>query len=240
MAEHRDVPQQLLETIENLSRFHREHEQFYSQAPLQSARELQAASRALQALARRWNEAEPSERPAPNPYAGADDINAPGLVSESGILFMEGEGEPAEIISMKREIEEKAAGAEQTGEWLGKAMEQSWGIAGALVQFDDLIDLLGERHRIIAADWQAASMNALIARYLRRALEVLGQVDFAPPAIRADMGGPRRGPRYLYTAGELLDAAADLYVRSAALVHENERRWRTFGDRVRELRKAVD
>ena len=240
MAEHQDVPPQLLEAIENLSRFHREHEKFYSQAPLQSARELQAASRALQALADRWAEAEPSERPTPNPYAGADDINAPGLVAESGILFMEGEGEPAEIAQIKEEIEARAAGAEQTGEWLGQAMEQSWGIAGALVQFDDLIDLLGERHRIIAADWQAASMNALIARYLRRALEVLGQVDFTPAAIREDMAGPRRSPPYLYTAGELLDAAADLYARSATLVHENERRWRIFGDRVRSLRDSTE
>ena len=239
MSEHRDVPPQLLESIENLSRFHREHEKFYSQAPLQAARELQASSRALQALADRWGEVEPSEDPAPNPYAGAVDINAPGLVGESGILFMEGEGEPAEIAQMKREIEEKAAGSERTGEWLGQAMEQSWGIAGALVQFDDLIDLLGERHRIIAADWQAASMNALIARHLRRALEVLDQVDFTPAAIRDDMAGPRRSPAYLRTAAELLDAAADLYARSATLVHENERRWRVFGERVRRLRDAA-
>ncbi len=239
MPEHRDVPPQLLEGIENLSRFHRQHEKFYSQAPLQSARELQAASRALQALADRWSEAEPSERPAPNPYAGAEDINAPGLVGESGILFMEGEGEPAEIAQMKRVIEEKAADSEQTGEWLGKAMEQSWGIAGSLVQFEDLIDLLGERHRIIAADWQAASMSALLARYLRRALEVLGQVDFTPAAIREDMAGPRRSPPYLYTASELLDAAADLYARSAPLVHENERRWRVFGERIRSLKASA-
>jgi hypothetical protein len=240
MPEHKEIAPQLLDAIENLSRFHREHEKFYSQAPLQSARELQAASRALQSLADHWSEAHPSERPAVNPYAGADDINAPGLVGESGILFMEGEGEPAELTQMKREIEEKAAGCEQTGEWLGQAMEQSWGIAGSLVQFDDLIDLLGERHRIIAADWQAASANGLIARYLRRALDVLQQIDFTPAAIREDMAGARRSPAYLYTAGEMLDAAADLYARSATLVHENERRWRIFGDRVRGLRRGAD
>ncbi len=41
------------------------------------------------------------------------------------------------------------------------------------------------------------------------------------------------------TASELLDAAADLFARSSTLVHENERRWRIFGDRVRELREAA-
>jgi len=82
MAEHTDVPPQLLEAIDNLSRFHREHEKFYY-------------------------------HPAPNPMAGAEDLNPPGLVGESGILFMEGEGEPAEIAQLKREIEEKAAGCER-------------------------------------------------------------------------------------------------------------------------------
>ncbi len=236
MTDHEDVPPQLLEAIENLSRFHREHEEFYSQAPLQSAREILAASRALKALAAQWREVEPSEHPAPNPYAGADDLNPPGLVGESGILFMEGEGEPAEIKQLKGEVERMAAGSEQTGEWLGQAMEKSWGIAGALVQFDDLIDLLGERHRIIGNDWQAATMNTLCGRFLRRALDVLAEVDFTPVSLREDLAGPRRNPAYLYTAAELLDNAADLYTRSSTLVHENERRWRIFGERVRELR----
>jgi hypothetical protein len=235
MPEHGDVPAQLLEAIENLSRFHREHEKFYSQAPLQRAAEVQAASRALKALAEQWSRAEPSEHPAPSPFAGAEDLNPPGLASETGILFMEGEGEPAEIGDIKRDLESLAAGCEQTGEWLSGAMEQSWAIAGSLAQFDDLIDLLGERHKIIANDWQAASMNALCARFLRRALDVLERIDFSPAALREDLGGPRRSPPYLYTASELLDSAADLFVGSSVLVHENERRWRIFGDRVREL-----
>lgn len=239
MVEHQDVPPQLLEAIENLGRFHREHEKFYSQAPLQQAREIQASSRALKALAAQWSEAEPSEHPAPNPYAGAEDLNPPGLAGESGILFLEGEGEPAEIAQLKRDIEEKAASCEQTGEWLSAAMEQAWGTAGALVQFDDLIDLLGERHRIIGNDWQAAGMNSLAGRFLRRSLEVLEQIDFTPGALREDLAGARRNPPYLYTASELLDTAADLYSRSSALVHENERRWRIFGERVRELRVAA-
>jgi hypothetical protein len=240
MAEHREIPPQLLEAIENLSRFHHEHEKFYSQAPLQEAREIQAASRALKALAAHWTEAEPSDHPAPNPMAGAEDLNPPGLVGESGILFMEGEGEPAEIAELKRDIETKAAGSEQSGAWLAAAMEQAWGIAGSLVEFEDLIDLLGERHRIITNDWQSATMSSLAGRYLRRSLEVLEQIDFTPAPLREDLAGPRRNSAYLYTASELLDTASDLYVRSSTLVHENERRWRIFGERVRELRAAAE
>jgi hypothetical protein len=97
---------------------------------------------------------------------------------------------------------------------------------------------LGERHRIIANDWQAANGQSLIARLLRRALEIIGHVDFTPPALRSELAGERTAPAYLYSASELLDRAADLTVQSATLVHDNERRWRTFSERVRELEAA--
>ncbi|MGO4633794.1 hypothetical protein AB4225_23145 [Streptomyces sp. 2RAF24] len=44
-------PESLLQLIENLARFHREHEEYYAQAPLRQAGDLQARSRALKALA---------------------------------------------------------------------------------------------------------------------------------------------------------------------------------------------
>jgi hypothetical protein len=228
-------PEPLLEAIGNLARFHREHEKFYSQAPLRQAGEIQAMSRALKALAAWWSEVEPSENPAANPFAGAEDLNAPGLVAESGILFMEGEGEPAEVTRLKRDLETAAADTEQTGAWLSQAMEQAWETAGALLSYPALADLLGERHRIIANDWQSAGLQALVARLLRRALDLLGRVDFSPAALRSDLAGERRSPPYLYSASELLDRAADLLAESATLVHENERRWRVFGERIREL-----
>ena len=211
-------PDRLLEAIGNLARFHREHEKFYSQAPLRQAGEIQAISRALKSLAGQWSEVEPSERPAANPFAGAEDLNAPGLVAESGILFMEGEREPAEIKRLKRDLEAVAADSEETGAWLSQAMEQAWETAAALASYPALADLLGERHRIIANDWQSAGLLALVARLLRRA---------------------RRSPSYLYSASELLDRAADLLAESATLVHENERRWRVFGLRVRELQSEA-
>jgi hypothetical protein len=49
----------------------------------------------------------------------------------------------------------------------------------------------------------------------------------------------RQNPAYLFSASELIDRAADLMTESATLVHENERRWRMFGQRVRELREAA-
>jgi hypothetical protein len=233
-------PETLLETIGNLAQFHREHEKFYSQAPLRQAGEVQAASRVLKALAGRWSEVEPSWHPAASPFAGAEDLNAPGLVAESGVLFMEGEGEPSEIRRIKRDLEILAGDLEETGGWLSNAMAQAWQVAGALVEYSSLADLLGERHRIIINDWQAADMQELVARLLRRGLDLLAKVDFRPEALRADLAAQRSSSAYLYSASELIDRAADLLAESAALVHDNERRWRIFSTRVRELQAAID
>ena len=229
------VPPQLLEMIGNLSEFHREHEKFYAQAPLREAVEIEAASRVLKALADRWSSVSPTDEPAMSPFAGARDLNPPGLTAESGVLFMEGEGQPTEIKQLRRDMETRAGDMEAGGRWLSEAMEKSWAVAGSLAEYPELADLLGERHRIIANDWQAASEQTLNARLLRRALEIIDRVDFSPAALRDDLSRDRNAANYLYSASELLDRAADLAVHSASLVHDNERRWRTFSERVREL-----
>ena len=233
-------PRPLLETLANLAEFHREHEKFYAQAPLKQALEVQARSRVLKALAGRWSTVARSEHPAASPFAGAADLNPPGLTAESGVLFMEGEGEPAEIKKLKRDLDALAVDIEQTGSWLAAAMEQSWQLAGALAAYPALADLLGERHRIIANDWQSADLQQLIARLLRRALDLLDTVDLAPAAVRADIAGNRHHASYLYSASELLDRAADLIAQSAALVHDDERRWRVFSQRIHDLISATE
>ena len=110
-------------------------------------------------------------------------------------------------------------------------MEAAWEAAGRL-RHPGLADLLGERHRIIANDWQAAGLSALVGRLARRAAELLAPLDLSPEGVRADLAGPRLLPGYLHSAAELLDRAADLAAESAALVHDNERRWRVFRTRV--------
>lgn len=235
MSSQQSPPGPLLEVIGNLARSHHAHEEFYSQAPLQSAIRVQAGSRVLKALAARWATVEPSEHRVASPFAGSDDLNPQGLTEESGVLFMEGEGEPAELVAMRRDLGSLADDMERTGVWLAKAMEQSWGVAGSLAAYPALADLLGERHRIIVNDWEAAELQLLVARVIRRALDLLDRIELSPDAVRADIAAERAAPSYLYSASELLDRASDLIVESSVLVHDNERRWRVFSARVEEL-----
>ena len=225
----------LLEAIENLSRFHRDHERFYAQEPRAQAVTLQRHAGAVGALADRWSRVAASPLNALNPFEGSEDLNADVALQLDGILFMEGEGEPAEITRMKRDLSAMSDDALATGSWLAAAMQGSWDAASALFGYEGLADLLGDRHRIIANDWQAAEMSSLAGRLLARAVDVLGVVDFSPGALRADLDGTRVVPGYLYSAAELVDRAADLLSDSAGLVHDNERRWRAFHSRVATL-----
>jgi hypothetical protein len=228
----------LLAVVKNLSRYHREHEKYYSEAPLADAIALQRIARTLLALAERWTFVEPAAEPAPSPFAGTPDLNDERAIETSGVLFMEGEGEPAEITRIKSELQTIAACSEQSGSWLAAAMEASWGMAEALLAYPQLADLLGERHRIIGNNWQNACTARLVARYLRRAVAVMERVDFAPAALRKDLAGARSAPAYLFAAAELINHAADLAAASSVLTHENERRWRIFHERVEQLTRS--
>jgi hypothetical protein len=225
----------MLDAVLNLSRFHREHEEFYASAPRELALVLQRHARALEALADRWSTADVSTRRPLSPFEGAEDLNAAGALQLDGVLFMEGEGRPAELGHMVRDLRTAAEDFAGTGAWLSEAMAASWEIAAGLLDVEGLEEVLGERHRIIANDWLAADMSALIARLLERAADALERVDFSPAALRRDLDGPRRVPRLLYSVAELVNRAADLSSDSAGLVNDNERRWRVFRRRVAEV-----
>ena len=228
----------LLHAILNLSKFHRDHEKFYASSPRELAVTMQRHARSLQVLTDQWAVTGPAA-PAPfSPYEGAEDLNSPAALQLDGVLFMEGEGRPAEITHLIRDLRAAAEDQRDTGQWLARAMQASWDMAVALAGIGGLADMLGERHRIIANNWQAAHMTTLMSHILDRAADILDQTDFTPKALRADLAGEKVSAGRLYPAAELISHAADLCSDSAGLVHDNERRWRTFRQRVSELTAA--
>jgi hypothetical protein len=226
-----------LRMILNLPKQHREHEKSYASSPRELAVTLQRHARSLQALADHWSitSPEPATSQTSKPYVAAEDLNSAAALQLDRVLFMEGQGRPAEIAHLIADLRSFAVDQSATGEWLAQAMQSSWESSAALIPLGGLADMLAERHRIIASDWQAASMIALSSRMLDRAADVLEQVDFAPNALRADLAGGAVCIARLYSAAELIAHAADLCSDSAGLVHGNERRWRTFRPRVSEF-----
>jgi len=102
----------LLVAMMNLTKFHREHEQFYASSPREFAVTLQRHARTLQALADQWSTTEASARAVLSPYEGAEDLNSPTAVQLDGVLFLEGEGRPPEISHLIRDLRN---GAEDRG-----------------------------------------------------------------------------------------------------------------------------
>jgi hypothetical protein len=174
-----------------------------------------------------------------SPFEGAEDLNSEAATALDGVLFLEGEGRPAEITAMIGELRAEAESFAGAGEWLAKAMAASWKMAAAMLEFDELADVMGERHRIIANDWLAAHMQSLVAVLLARAADMLERVDLTPAGLRADLAGPRVAPHRIYAAAEVLSRAADLCCESAELVHDNERRWRVSRERTEQLMQAL-
>jgi len=204
MAAAAEPPSLLLHTVENLAEFHREHEKFYAAGPREQAVVLQRHAGTLHEVADR------------------------AAAELDGVLFLEGQGEPAGLAALRREVRTLGGEATATGEWMAKAMQSSWTAAGAILEIAALDDLLGERHRIIANDWQAAGATVVVGKLLERAADVLDRVD-------AEATAAARTPRLLHSAAELIARAADLLGESAGLVQDNERRWRMFHERVAAL-----
>jgi hypothetical protein len=220
--------QEFMKIIENLSRFHREHEKFYAKQPLEQAIDIQEFSLLLKTLADKWSEVEPKKMGGTNPFMGSEDLNKLSTIQYNGLLFMEGEGEPVELKRYIRDTKTLADDFMETGTWLSSAMEQSWKSAIPLIKISPFASVLGERHRIILNDWQAAKLSQLVAELIYRSIEILESLEFTKDAIHKDLAGSKFYPEYLYSATELLDRAADLASQSAVLVHDNERRWRVF------------
>ena len=230
--------QDFMKIIENLSKFHREHEKFYAKHPLEQAIQIQEFSLVLKSLADKWSRVEALKEDGGNPFMGSEDLNVFSTIQYNGLLFMEGEGEPVEIKRFIRDAKLIANDFIETGKWLSNAMEQSWNSAIPLVGIPPLASVLGERHRIILNDWQAAKMSELVAYLILRSLKILDQIEFTKESVRKDLAGPRFYSQYLYSASELLDRAADLASESAVLVHDNERRWRVFRMKIFELTQS--
>jgi hypothetical protein len=67
-----------------------------------------------------------------------------------------------EFLDFRRDSRRRPAA---TRTWLAEAMQASWATPQALLPHRPLADLLGERHRIIANDWQSAGLNSRVAQY---------------------------------------------------------------------------
>ena len=148
-------------------------------------------------------------------------------------------GTPPSLSTLRRSLWLIADEAAGNGAWLDAAMESSWDEAASLIELDEFADVLEVRHRIIANDWQAALLDGLAAKLLRRALDILESVD-AIPTARRDPTSITASANRLRGAAAIIARAAELLDDAAALGAENERHWSVVRGRIRELAVTED
>jgi len=136
--------------------------------------------------------------------------------------------------ALKRDLWLIGDAAEENGAWLEAAMETSWDAATSLIALDELADVIGERHRIIANDWQAALLDGLAAKLLRRAVEILASVELDPVESRYRTETTASASR-LKSAAAIIGRAASLLDDAAELGDDNEWRWSLVRSHVRNL-----
>ena len=221
---------------DELTKFHREHEKFYASSPREFAVTLQRHARTLLALADQWSTTVASTRAVLSPYEGAEDLDSPAALQLDGVLFLEGEGRPGEIGQLIRDLR-----TPPRTEGHRRVAGESDGVLLGGRGCTDRDRRTGRHARRAAPDH---CQRLASGRHEKR-----GPPGAGPPTSwststspQPRCGRPRRRPSLDRPS---LSAArwsprADLCSESTGLVHDNERRWRTFRLRVDQVLAAQD
>jgi hypothetical protein len=139
---------------------------------------------------------------------------------------MEGQGEPAEIGTLKAKLRARGGGAVQAGEWLAGMMAAAWP--------RELIDAKAARpcYRTIATNWIGSRETVLSGRLLMLAVGHIDAIDFAPKAIRTRKV---ESAQTLALAAGIIGLAANLDATSAVDLSGNDECWTSYRTELRRL-----
>jgi hypothetical protein len=213
-----------------VARWHREHERFHSLNALQEAAELRRNANALKVLAGRWlnsNTTEPPQFDANDPLykaAGCEDLNDLAGVTTTGILFMEGESEPAELAQMKMRLAVLARGYGEISTWLAAKMEPAWERESVLLTTVSAA-AAQPRFATLTRTTRAGLALGLIARLLRTAVSALSTKQFVPNVVRDDRPG---SAQLFLSVSWLVDEASSILAEMAADLSRSDPDWTAY------------
>jgi hypothetical protein len=209
-----------------VARDHRDHERYHSVLKLEEATAWRRDSNALKLLADRWS-SDPTTIDRGDPAHGAvgcADLNEPSVIATTGILFLEGASEPAELTAMKTRFDSAAQRYQQLSHWLSGHMSEEWPRLRALLS-PQLIATARPRFMTLTRTTSAAHAYALVARLLTTALHALHAQDLSPSGVRHS---PTTAAAMVQTAAWLIDTAAATLAESAAHLGLSDPDWTEF------------
>lgn len=215
---------------ENIALHHREHERYYAWQRMTDASDLCREANRLKAVATHWLDSAASSVVAADysdpraQAAGCVDLNPLLAIGSIGILFMEGEREPAEIRAIIAKLRGLGSAWHSTGRWLSCKMDAAWARESVLLGSAPP-EIAGARLRMVTVNWRGAGLMRLSGLLLEVAAERLVELELRPQTIRTDLRGT--GKRLL-EIGWLIDAAAQNVAREAAELSENDVDWTRY------------
>lgn len=225
--------------LDNIATCHREHERYYTVHKYESAAELAREANKLRVVADVWlcGDKAPGSYPGTDfdlpefRPIGCDDLNPLPAIAGIGILFMEGQGEPAEIRMLKARFSARGGGAVQAGEWLAGMMAAAW-LRESVLLCEKYADAARPRYRTIATNWIGSLETVLSGRLLMLAVGHMNAIDFTPKAIRARKV---ESARTLALAAGIIGLAANLEAASAVDLSGNDECWTSYRAQLRRL-----
>lgn len=195
--------------------------------PLDGETHIQAAALALRGLSKAWDAAQDLlEGEASVGHACLDVAVTPLDDVQFDMLLFQAALVPDSVQAIVLALSKLERDYRSVKEWLvisardaclaKDGTDTSEGV-GLIVVRDD--------HRVVARDWLAADMNAMIAWLLRRAIRVLMGMDLAPEAVRVDFLGARHYPLAFQAVAAILDRAVQLALEGAAYVEGFNHQW---------------
>jgi hypothetical protein len=221
-----------IDVLDNIAIYHREHERYYTVYKYERAAELAREANKLKVIADVWRS---DRRPLPHladtdfarpafGAAGCDDLNPLHAVASIGILFMEGQSEPAELRTLKAKLGALGGGSIQAGEWLAGMMAAAWSRESVLLD-ERFTDAAQARYRTIATNWTGSLDTILMGGLLVLAVGHLSAIDFAPGAVRARK---IESAQTLSLAAAILGLAANLEAMSGVDLSGNDECWTRY------------
>ncbi|MGW4396303.1 hypothetical protein ACWEHA_13510 [Amycolatopsis nivea] len=208
-----------------VARDHREHERYHSVLKLEESAAWRRDSNALKLLAARWSDSpEPDRLDPAHGAVGCVDLNDPAVVATTGILFMEGDSEPAELTSLRSRFEQAAVRYQRLSGWLGEHMAAEWPRLRSLL-VPDLVEAARPRFRALTRTTEAANAYSLVARLLDSAVHTLKAQDLTPEGVRRD---PAAAAKMVLTASWFLDSAASALAEAGARLGLSDPDWTSF------------
>ena len=214
----------------NVAIYHREHMRFNATTMLELAADISREADRLKVFGDYWQRPEEPARTSSfdisDPRFGASgcsDLNPLNAIAGAGILFMEGAGEPDEILMLKEKLRSEGTRFANKGQWLSDIMKMTW--ESDVVLLDPATPGAWPWISIVSATLRSAKQRAMAGRLLLEALDYLEKVDLTPGAIRTNRAA---SGKLLLLAAWTMDAAAAVFSENAAGLSRGELEWAEY------------